>query len=346
MRRTVSFCCHNNRRFPLPPRAPAGFSVSLQCGAAWTGKGGRGVCAWHQAVAGVAGQGEAVGAEEAQGLRGRLGAKGPGPGAAGRGRGPRPGGRAFAPRRPLTPPSRGGGRPAGGPQRATPLSRHSFRRLRVSGAQATGRRGPEGAPRAPHPLPRRPSAGLASRTLPGLPRPRPPHVLSRPRAEPAGPWVPRGRLADTGQLPGLWWGAGCWLAVPAGRPAGRVLASHSEDVGRPPGRGPDTRCSLRLSQAEQRPAVLPRWPQPRPRCGGEATDAVRPGVGVRAGPGGLPHAGLQEWRLLRGQRPGGQPRGCGPWTDAVSRVWSLTVGGRRARGAGAHCQRLPTAPRR
>lgn len=103
MRRTVSFCCHNNHRFPLPPRAPAGFSVSLQCGAAWTGKGGRGVCAWHQVVAGVTGQGEAVGAEEAQGLRGRRGAKGPGPGAAGRGRGPRPGGRAFTPRRPLTP---------------------------------------------------------------------------------------------------------------------------------------------------------------------------------------------------------------------------------------------------
>lgn len=100
--------------------------------------------------------------------------------------------------------------------------------------------------------------------------------------------MPRGRLADTGQLPGLWWGAGCWLAVPAGCPAGRVLASHSEDVGRPPGRGPDTRCSLRLSQAEQRPAVLPRWPQPRPRCGGEATDAVRPVWGCVPGWKGSP----------------------------------------------------------
>lgn len=162
MRRRVSFCCHNNRRFPLPPRAPAGFSISLQCGAACTGEGGRGVCAWHQAVAGVAGQGEAVGAEEAQGLRGRRGAKGPGPGAAGRGRGPRPGGRAFTPRRPLTPPSRGGGRPAGGPQRAAPRSRHSFRRLRVSGAQATGRRGPPRARRGP----RTPCPGVPPRASP------------------------------------------------------------------------------------------------------------------------------------------------------------------------------------
>lgn len=144
MRRTVSFCCHNNRRFPLPPRAPAGFSVSLQCGATWTGEGGRGVCAWHQAVAGVAGQGEAVGAEEAQGLRGRRGAKGPGPGAAGRGRGPRPGGRAFAPRRPLTPPSRGAaeGRAAEPPQLPAP-----------PGLWGTGHRekGPRGRAEGPAP---------------------------------------------------------------------------------------------------------------------------------------------------------------------------------------------------
>lgn len=112
----------------------------------------------------------------------------------------------------------------------------------LPGLRPQGEGRPEGSPRSPPPCLGVPhsdmgSVGFAHRAQVVAP------------AEPAGPWVPRGCPADMGQLPGLWWGAGCRAVIPAGPLCG--VRAGEQPRGRGTATGPRSRRAL-LPRSSQR----------------------------------------------------------------------------------------------